>query len=299
MRILITGSSGLIGSALVSHLSKQNHEIYKLVRENPTPSQKEILWRSDQGVQDLSLLEGMDGVIHLAGEGIMGLWTETKKRRIWESRVQGTTVLCQQLSQLKRPPHFFMGASAVGYYGERGEEILTEESPKGMGFLADLSQKWEEASKSIADRGVRTLHLRFGAVLSPQGGILKALLPLFKAGLGGCLGSGRQYLSWIALQDVLRAIDFLIGRSEVTGPLNCVAPHPVTNREFTRALGEALHRPTFLNIPAFAIKLLPGEMAKEFLLVSERVIPKRLEEEGFLFETPYLENWTSDILRGR
>lgn len=289
MKILVTGASGLIGSTLVSYFSEQKHDVYKLVRRKADSSQNEIGWTPNRGVQDLSLLEGMDGVIHLAGEGVMGIWTKAKKHRIWESRVQGTRHLCQQLSQLKCPPQFFMSASAVGYYGERGEEILTEESPKGKGFLADLCQKWEEASRNLAGRGVRTLHLRFGAVLSPQGGILKSLLPIFKAGLGGRLGSGHQYMSWIALQDVVRAVDFLMKNSEIEGPVNFVSPHPVTNAEFTKCLGRVLHRPTFLNIPAFVIELLPGDMAREFLLVSERVVPKRLEQEGFSFEFSDLE----------
>lgn len=289
MKILIVGSSGFIGSALTAYFSNQNHQVYKLVRRKMPSSQNEIPWEADRGVQDLSLLEGMDGVIYLAGENLIGLWTKAKKQRIWDSRVQGTAVLCRQLSELKYPPQFFMGASGVGYYGDRGEEVLTEESSEGKGFLADLCQKWEEASQCVAERGVRTLHLRFGPVLSARGGILKILLPIFKLGLGGCLGSGNQYMSWIALQDVVRAVDFIIGKSAITGPVNFVAPQPVTNEEFTTMLGKILHRPTFFNVPAVALKLLLGEMAREFLFTSERVMPKVLEDQGFVFDAPNLE----------
>jgi uncharacterized protein len=277
MKILVTGSSGLVGSALVSFLEKRGEQVSKLVRGKTE-------------------LEGFDAVVHLAGENIMGRWTETKKNRIRESRVKGTQLLSQALIQLKKPPSVFVCASAIGYYGNRGEEILTEQSAKGEGFLADVCGEWEEATRTVAEKGIRTINLRIGMVLSLEGGALRQMLPMFKLGLGGKMGSGSQSISWIAIDDLVRIIDDVIYRENLAGPINAVAPHPVTNEELTKTLGQLLHRPTFLSLPVFMVKLIFGELGEELLLSSARVKPKKLEENDFQWNYPYLEGALKHLL---
>lgn len=288
MKILVTGSSGFVGSALVSFLEEHHHEVYKLVRSRADLSKNEIAYDPERGVINPSLLEGFDGVVHLAGENIMGRWTENKKRKIKESRVKGTHLLCQSICKLKNPPSVFISASAVGFYGDRGDSFLDEYSEKGRGFLADVCEGWEEATRLASEKGIRVVNLRIGMVLSRKGGALKQMLPIFKLGLGGVLGSGEQYVSWIALPDLLRVIDFAIHNEKLAGPVNAVAPHPITNREMTKAIGAIFHRPTFFGVPAFLIDLIFGEMGKEVLLSSTRVLPKKLEKGGFQFEYPHL-----------
>ncbi len=288
MKILVSGSSGLVGSALVPFLENGNHQVFKLVRARGDLKPNEIAWDPERGVIKTELLEGFGAVIHLAGENITGLWTERKKRLIFESRVQGTHVLCRALSQLEHPPSVLISASAIGYYGDQGEHILNEESPKGQGFLADVCQQWEEATQAASEKGIRTVHLRTGMVLSPHGGALKNMLTPFKLGLGGSFGSGEQYISWIAIDDLLGVIYYAIRQASLVGPVNAVSPNPVTNREFVTALGHVLNRPSFLKLPSFVLKWVFGQMAAELLLSSQRVIPEVLEDKGFRFDYPDL-----------
>lgn len=276
MKIVVTGSSGLIGSALVPFLGSNAHQVFKLHLS------EEI------GKTPISL-EGMDAVVHLAGENIMGRWTKGKKENIWKSRVEGTKLLCETIFNLQNPPRIFISASAIGFYGDRGDEILTEESLKGNGFLSDVCLGWEESTRMLDSKAIRVANLRFGMVLSIKGGALKQMLSAFKWGLGGKLGSGRQWMSWLAIDDLIHIIDFVLKKGDLQGPLNAVSPFPVTNEEFTQTFGRLLHRPTLMNIPAWVINGLLGELGREVLLASERAIPKKLQEAGFSFAYPHLE----------
>lgn len=296
MKILLSGSHGLIGSALLKSPSGQKQNFIRLVRKKPVQPSSEIFWDPKNRILDPASLEGFDAVIHLAGENIAGRWSAEKKRRVRESRVKGTQFLTEALSKLEKPPSVVLCASAAGFYGDRGEEILTEESPAGTGFLADLCREWEAAADPARKKGIRVIHLRLGIVLSQEGGALGKMLLPFKLGLGGVLGSGRQYISWIALEDVVQAIFHILYHENLKGPVNAVSPQPVTNREFTKTLGKVLGRPTFLSIPAFAAKLVFGEMAEEALLASERVNPKRLVDSGFEFKHPQLEGALRTLL---
>lgn len=296
MKILITGSSGLVGTALISFLEKEQHEIYKLVRVRADLLPNEIAWDPERGVINLLALEGFDAVIHLAGENIMGRWTTSKKKRIKESRVQGTQLLCQSLCNLKKTPHVLISASAIGYYGNCGDKILNEQSPKGTGFLAEVCEEWEEATRLAAEKGIRVVNLRFGMVLSSSGGALKQMLPVFKMGLGGKLGDGNQYISWIAIDDLVRVIDYAIHQIKLAGPVNAVTPYPVTNQEMTKILGHILHRPTFLTMPSFLVRLIFGDLGEEVLLSSERVKPEKLEKSDFQYHYPYLEEALRQVL---
>jgi len=290
MRVAITGSTGLVGSEVVSVLSAAGHEAVRLVRRPPSPGEKAVRWNPAQGEVDVAGLEGFDAVIHLAGENVgSGRWTAARKTAIRDSRVNGTRLLCDALAGLARPPKTLVCASAIGYYGDRGEELLTEESSPGTGFLAEVSREWEAASGSAARKGIRVVILRIGVVLSSNGGALSRMLPLFRAGLGGVIGGGSQYLSWVALDDLPFIILHSLQCADLVGPVNAVTPHPVTNREFTRALGNALSRPTPLPVPAFALRLAVGrEMADALLLASARVLPRRLETTGYRFRFPEL-----------
>jgi uncharacterized protein (TIGR01777 family) len=299
MKILVTGSSGLIGSALIPFFEANHHEIYKLVRVRPDLQRNEFAWDPERGVINPPLLEGLDVVVHLAGENLLGRWTQAKKRKIRDSRVNGTRVLCNNLCQLQDPPSVFVSASAIGYFGNRGDEILTEHSSKGEGFLADVCEEWEEATRLVSEKGIRTLNLRFGLVLSQKGGALKQMLPIFRCGLGGQLGFGNQYMSWITIDDLVRAIEFVIENEKLAGPINTVSPHPVTNGEFTKTLGHILHRPTIFSMPSFVVRLLFGELGKEALLSSQRVEPKKLEEAGFQYDYPDLEAALRHLLESR
>jgi uncharacterized protein len=249
-----------------------------------------VRWDPVRREVDAAGLEGHDAVLHLAGENVgSGRWTAARKAAIRDSRVNGTRLLCDALAGLARPPKTLVCASAVGYYGDRGEETLTEESPPGTGYLAEVCREWEAASDPAARKGIRVVALRIGMVLSAKGGALSRMLPLFRAGLGGVIGSGRQYIGWVALDDLPHIILHALQRGDLSGPVNAVAPRPVTNREFTEALGKALSRPTPLPVPAFALRLAVGrEMADALLLSSARAIPRRLEETGFRFRFPEL-----------
>ncbi|HEX7523654.1 MAG TPA: TIGR01777 family oxidoreductase, partial [Candidatus Deferrimicrobium sp.] len=257
----------------------------------PLPRETAVLrWDPVKREVDAAGLEGFDAVIHLAGENVgAGRWTAARKAAIRDSRVNGTRLLCETLAGLARPPKTLVCASAIGYYGDRGEEPLTEESPPGTGFLAEVCREWEAASAPAAQKGIRVVTLRIGMVLSPKGGALARMLPLFRVGLGGVIGGGRQYVSWVALDDLPHIIHHVLQRGDLSGPVNAVAPRPVTNREFTEALGKALSRPTPLPVPAFALRLaVGGEMADALLLASGRGIPRRLEETGYRFRFPEL-----------
>ena len=255
----------------------------------PPRGRRRCRWDPAKGEVDAAGLEGLDAVVHLAGENIAsGRWNAVRKAAIRDSRVNGTRLLCDALAGLARPPKTLVCASAIGYYGDRGEELLTEESSPGTGFLPEVCREWEAASEPAARKGIRVVTLRIGVVLSPKGGALSRMLPLFRAGLGGVIGNGRQYVSWIALDDLVGIVLHALQSGELRGPVNAVAPVPVTNRELTEALGKVLSRPTLLPVPAFALRLAVGEMADALLLASARVVPRRLEETGYRFRFPEL-----------
>jgi uncharacterized protein len=300
VRVAITGSTGLVGSEVVTVLSAAGHEVVRLVRRVPAPGEKAVRWDPAKGEVDAAGLEGFDAVIHLAGENVgSGRWTAARKAAIRDSRVNGTRLLCDTLAGLARPPKALVCASAIGIYGDRGEELLTEESPPGTGFLTEVCREWEAASAPTVQKGIRVATLRIGVVLSPKGGALSRMLPLFRAGLGGVIGSGRQYVSWVALDDLVGIVLHALQSGELRGPVNAVAPLPVTNREFTEALGKALSRPTLLSVPAFALRLaLGGEMADALLLASARGVPRRLEETGYRFRFPDLPAALRHLLAG-
>jgi len=296
MKILIGGSHGLVGTALIKSLEAQGHEIFRLVRHAPN-SKTEVEWSPDRYSIALARIEGFDAVINLAGESIAeGRWTDDKKRRIRESRVKGTKLLGDALANLTVPPKIFVCASAIGYYGNRGDELLTETSAPGDNFLAKVCSEWEEATALATEKGIRVVNARFGVILDTNGGALKSMLPPFRMGVGGRIGSGRQWMSWIALDDVIGGIQFALANDSIKGPVNFIAPVPVTNAEFTKTLGKVLSRPTVLPIPAFAIKLLFGEMGEALLLGGQRVAPERLLAEGFEFSYPQLETALGHIL---
>lgn len=279
--IAITGASGFVGSALRAHLQQLGHEVRRFVR-NGQGAKDAIAWDPATGRIDLDAARGIDAVVHLAGENVAaGRWTKARKQAIRESRGPATEKLCRSLAQLERPP-VMLSASATGIYGDRGEQLLDERSEIGQGFLADVAREWEAATAPLATRGARVCHLRIGMVLG-RGGALKKMLPPFRMGLGGPIGSGKQWTSWIAIDDLCAAIAFLLTNENARGPYLCVAPEPVTNREFTKALGRAVHRPAFLPAPAFALRLLFGEMADAVLLSSQRAMPRRLLDAGFRF----------------
>lgn len=290
MKLLVSGSTGLIGTELVPFLRKNGHKVVRLVRHQEEKDKDTIYWNPEAGELDLSSLEGFDGVIHLAGENIGGRWNEKKKRDIFNSRVQSTQLLAHALTKLQKRPRVFLAASAVGIYGDCGSSYCHEGSPPGHDFLADVCKQWEAASLPASQNGIRTVNLRFGIVLSSKGGALGKMLPAFKLGLGGVLGSGKQYMSWIAIDDVAAVILFALNEQSLKGPVNVVTPYPETNQTFTRLLGKVLHRPAFLKVPEFALRLVFGkEMTDEIFLSSTRVEPLRLTQAGYVFLFPDLE----------
>lgn len=298
MRILVSGSHGLVGKALISSLTSDGHEIVRLVRSKPAGA-TEIEWHPNQEKIDNASLEGLGAVVHLAGESIAsGRWTDAKKRAIRDSRVKGTALLSDALARLSRPPSVFVSASAIGYYGNRGDELLTEKSASGNDFLADVCVEWENATIPAIEKGIRIVHARFGIILDRKEGALAKMLTPFRMGIGGRVGDGKQWMSWIDIEDVVNGLKFLIGNSSVNGPVNFVAPNPVTNAEFTKALGHALSKPTLFPMPAFAARLAFGEMGDALLLSGQRVKPGVLEENGFAFRWPLLDDALRHLLTG-
>jgi len=291
MRILITGASGLIGKALQKSFKEKGYEML-LASRREAEDEKHIQWNADTGFadEDLSKLEGLDAVIHLAGEGIAGLrWTDEKKKAIRDSRVHGTRTMIEAFSKVKSRPKTFISASAIGFYGDRDDEELSETSSVGDTFLAETSREWEAESRRAEDLGIRTVILRNGIVLSKDGGALATMMTPFKFGVGGVIGSGKQWMSWISLDDVVAVVNFALENENLRGAVNVSSPNPVTNEEFTKTLGSVLYRPTILPLPEFAVHMLMGEMGDALLLDSTRVIPKRLLDAGFQFKFPDLE----------
>jgi uncharacterized protein (TIGR01777 family) len=293
MRVAISGAGGLIGGHLAMHLSACGYHVQRLVRDRAAAHATDVYWSPGTGELDAAL-GGVAAVVHLAGENMAASrWTVARKATLRSSRIDATRRLCESLIRLSPPPRVLVAASAIGYYGDRGDKVLTETSPPGAGFLADLAQAWEAATASARHAGIRVVNLRLGVVLTRDGGALARMLTPFRLGLGGPLGSGRQYVSWISLADVLRVIEHALRTPEVSGPVNAVAPTPVTSAEFARTLGRVLRRPAFLRVPAWVIRLAFGEMGRELLLGGARVSPDRLVASGFAFTHPRL----ADALR--
>lgn len=291
LRVAVTGATGLVGSALVPALLAAGHRVDRVSRRRPAVGTTDIQWEPARGQLDPRALEGVDAVVHLAGETIAALrWTPAVKERIRRSRVDGTRLLAETLGRLTRRPRVLVAVSGVGYYGNRGDTPLTEESLPGSGFLAEVCREWEAAADPARVAGIRVVHPRLGVVLAGQGGALPRMALPFRLGAGGVIGDGRQYWSWIELNDLVRVIELCLALETLAGPVNAVAPTPVTNREFTRVLGRALGRPTLVPLPALAVRLLLGEMGQALLLDSARVLPRRLERAGFRFRHPDLED---------
>ncbi|MBD3161113.1 MAG: TIGR01777 family protein [Candidatus Eisenbacteria bacterium] len=289
MRVLVSGSTGFIGSALVPFLTTGGHEVVRLVRGERNAGPDTIVWDPASGALDRDALEGFDAVIHLSGENLAsGRWTEAKKHRLTASRVETTRLLAKTLAGLAQPPRTFVCASAIGYYGSRGEEVLTEKSTRGEGFLAEMTARWEAAADPARAAGIRVVHLRNGLVLHPSGGFLEKLLLPFRV-LGGWIGDGRQYLSWITRDDLCSLVLFALDTPSLEGPINVVTPNPVRNRTFSETLGRVLRRPVLVPLPAALLRLALGEMAEETVLVESRVEPERALAAGFRFEDPDLE----------
>ncbi|MES2202093.1 MAG: TIGR01777 family oxidoreductase [candidate division FCPU426 bacterium] len=292
MKIAISGSSGMIGQALVRSLSKRRHEVWRLLRGSAGDlghPAKTLFWDPEEGHIDPAVLEGFDAVIHLGGLNLASQrWDPDFKKQAWDSRVLSSALLAKTLAGLKKPPAVFFCASAVGIYGDRGPEALDEASALGNGYLAELCRAWEAACDPARNRGIRVVHTRFGVVLAPEGGVLKKMLPPFRLGLGGGIGSGKQWVSWIALPDLVEAFALLLEKNDADGPYVFCSPNPVSNANFTKAIGRAVARPAFFRVPAFAARLAFGEMADQLLLASQKALPRRLKEAGYKFQSPYI-----------
>ena len=298
LRILISGASGLVGSALSEFLRQQNHKVVSLVRRPVANIDNEILWKPSEDWLDPASIENFDAIVHLAGENIADKrWNDERKRLIVESRVKPTALLARCIERLSKPPKVFITASAIGFYGSRAAQELSESSSAGQGFLATTTQQWEAAAQPIATSSTRLVVARLGVVLSPTGGALAKMLPFFRAGIGGVVASGEQFLSWIVLDDLIAALYFLLQRDDLSGVFNLVSPKPSTNREFTQALAKVLNRPAVIPVPKFAINALYGEMGEATALASVRVLPKRLLESGFAFKYEDLAAGLSHLLK--
>jgi uncharacterized protein (TIGR01777 family) len=296
MQVLISGASGLVGSALSQALQADGHVVHRLVRQR-SAGEREVFWNQEAGSIDSKDVSGFDAVVHLAGENIAsGRWTSARMERIRSSRVDGTQVLSDALAKAPSPPRVFVCASAIGIYGDRGEEALDEESSVGSGFLPDVCAAWERATDAASRAGIRVACLRIGVVLSGKGGALAKMLIPFKLCVGGKIGDGRQFMSWIALDDLVGAIRHVIDSDTTRGAVNVVSPTPVTNLQFTKSLGRVLSRPTIAPMPAFAAKLVLGKMAQDLLLASARVVPRKLSESGYRFAHPDLEGALRHVL---
>lgn len=288
MRVAVSGSNGLVGTALGKRLVERGDSVVPLVRRDPKPG--EILWDPVSGRVDGEGLASVDAVVHLAGESVASMrWSASKKKRIRDSRVVGTQLLAGAIRELESPPATFICASAIGYYGDRGDEVLNESSSPGRGFLADVAQEWEQAAAAVEEVGTRLAYLRIGVVMSLEGGALPQMLPPFRLGVAGHLGNGQQYFSWIHLDDVVGGLLHLLDNSSCVGPHNGTAPDPVTNREFTRTLAKVLRRPAVIPAPAWVLKTLFGDTAREMLLASIRAVPDQLLQSGYEFQHPKLE----------
>ncbi|MEK6247203.1 MAG: TIGR01777 family oxidoreductase [Planctomycetales bacterium] len=295
MHIAVTGSSGLIGRRLVSHFQQRDYRVTRLVREDAGDS--ELLWEPAAGRLDCQSLVDCDAVVHLAGESLAeGRWSAEKKQQILKSRVESTRLLSRGLATLNNGPRIFISASAVGYYGDCGNQELDEQSPVGSNYLADVCRQWEAATETAKSAGIRVVNLRIGVVLAKEGGALKKMLTPFRLGLGGRIGNGRQYWSWIAIDDLISIIDYALVLDKIVGPVNAVAPHPATNRQFTKTLGRVLRRPTLFPLPAFMARSLLGEMADALLLSSAQVLPRHLIDHGYGFQFGELEAALRHIL---
>lgn len=295
MNVAITGSSGLVGSSLVPLLTTGGHSVTKLVRRSPDDG--EVKWDPQADSFDASSLDGIDAVVHLAGENIAGArWNPKVKQRLRDSRVPATRTLCEGLARMDKPPKIVVCASAIGFYGNRGDEVLDEESEVGSTFLAQLVKDWEEATRPATDAGIRVVNLRFGVILSPKDGALAKMLLPFKMGVGGKIGSGKQFMSWLSIDDAAGMIHHALMTEQLVGPVNAVTPNPVTNLEFTKTLGKVLRRPTIFPLPGFVARLAVGEMADELLLASARVEPQQLEQSGYEFRHPTLEGALRHLL---
>ncbi len=298
MDVLVSGSTGLIGTALVPALEERGHRVVRLTRSGGG-GQDSVRWDPMNGTIEGDRLEGIDAVVHLAGESIAsGRWTAQKKARILESRKQGTRLVAGAIAGLRTPPRVMVSTSAIGYYGDRGNELLRETSPPGDLFLSRVCVEWESAADPAREAGIRVVHPRIGIVLSAKGGAFKQTLPIFKLGLGGKVGSGKQYWSWVSLDDVVGAMIHAIDDDSLEGPVNVVAPDAPTNAEYTKVLGRVLNRPTIFPLPAPAAKLMLGEVADELLLPSTRVEPARLKETGYDYRHPELEGTFRHLLNG-
>jgi uncharacterized protein (TIGR01777 family) len=295
MKILITGASGLIGTALQDHLSKEGHTVGQLLRNSVDRASP--CWNIDKGEVDLGEFGEPEAIVHLAGENIAtGRWNDAKKQRILSSRVNSTRLVVDCVSKMSIKPKVLISASAIGFYGDRGTDVVDEQDTHGQDFVSEVAIKWEAASLPAMDYGVRVVNIRTGMVLSPKGGALGKMLLPFKLGLGGLIGSGEQYVSWISMIDMTRAIDFLLSHETAVGPVNLVSPNPVTNTQYTKALGRALQRPTIIPMPAFMARLAFGEMADELLLSSTRVMPSHLTKMGFRFEHETIDSALAAVL---
>ncbi|MGH7522644.1 MAG: TIGR01777 family oxidoreductase [Gemmatimonadales bacterium] len=291
MKIVVSGSTGLIGSPLIEALHRRDHEVVRLVRRAPPTStaERSLLWDPERGTIDRASLEGAEVVIHLAGENVFGRWSPAKQKRIRDSRVRGTRLLTDAIAGLTRRPATLLAASAIGYYGDRGDEAVTEQSAPGEDFLAHVARDWEGATAAASRAGIRVVNMRFGVVLTTTGGALAKMLPAFRLGLGGPVGSGNQYLSWIAIDDCINAVLHLLSAASLTGPVNMTAPAPVTNREFAKTLGKVLGRPALVTVPAFALRMAFGTEGAAMLQSGQRVLPARLLASGFQFRHAEIE----------
>ena len=296
MKILLTGASGLVGKLLIPVLKKDDHQIVRLVRSKDQANENTVYWSPLSGEIEVDRLRHIDAVIHLAGEPIMGRWTDKKKERIRQSRADATHFLCKQLVQLTPPPRTLIAASAIGYYGNRPDAWVDEDAPSGTGFLPEVCSAWEEATESARKGGIRVVNLRIGIVLSPDGGALAKMLTPFRLGMGGKIGDGKQYMSWLMLEELIGMIQFALRTESLSGPVNAVAPNPVTNLEMTRILGSLVHRPTIFAVPSLAVRILFGEMGIDLLLAGARVKPVRLSEAGYEFKHPDLEQALGQVL---
>ena len=297
MKTLITGGSGLVGTALDEYLRQQGHEVLRLCRRGTAGCDGQPWWDPSTGQVDADALAGADAIVHLAGANIGArLWTQARKRLLRDSRVESTRTLAEYLAARPNPPSVFISASAVGFYGNRGDDVLDERSEVGSGLLADLCRDWEAACIPLVGSGVRVVHARFGIVMSPRGLPLSRLLLVFRMGMGGRQGNGRQWVSWIDIDDLTRAIEHMLTSEDISGPVNAVAPEPITNAEMTRVLAGVLRRPAFMHVPAFALRLIFRDMADEALLSSVRAQPARLLQGGFEFAYPDLKSSLEHLL---